>query len=103
MQWLNSKTLNFHIPNTWDSEQILNINKFIVNMDIDEKILEKNVKIQTFINGIDYNFNYELDDCRDLEDSLKETALEYLEELEDKLGDVAETLLYTINYFKEEQ
>lgn len=72
-------------------------------MDIDEKILEKNIAIGGLITYIDLNFNHELCDCRDLKDNLKETALEYLEELEDKLGDVAETLLNTIDYFKEEQ
>ena len=68
-------------------------------MDIDEKILDKNLAITTLIAGLEIIFNHNLGDCRDLDDSLKETALEYLEELEDKLADATETLIDTVDYF----
>ena len=68
-------------------------------MDIDEKILDKNLAITTLIAGLEIIFHHELVDCRELDDSLKETALEYLEELEDKLADATETLIDTVNYF----
>lgn len=72
-------------------------------MDIDEKILEKNKAIGGLITYIDLNFNHELCDCRDLEEDLKESALERLDELENKLGEAAEVLMYTVDYFKEEE
>ena len=68
-------------------------------MDIDEKIIDKNLAITTLITGLEIIFNHNLGDCRDLDDSLKETALEYLEELEDKLADATETLIDTVDYF----
>ena len=68
-------------------------------MDIDEEMLDKNIAINTLITSLDLIFNHELVDCRELDDSLKETALEYLEELEDKLADATETLIDTVNYF----
>lgn len=66
-------------------------------MNIDDKIFEENGRITKYLDGIREGLDYELGDARNFDESLKEEALERLEEIDEKLYEALEILFNMVD------